>query len=455
MAVAAATTAVFLWSRGDLNTSICDGGCGPDFVVAPRALTPDREPALADTAPPARGSIEPAKLSDAVDRALRSSDLGPHVGFAAIDPTTGADLASSGAGTYVPASTTKLLTGFSALASIDPQHRFATRVVRRPSSGPGDDRIVLVGGGDPYLVTKRPKRADRAVRADLTTLARRAAAALKETGDSSVRLGYDDSLFTGPSASPAWKPSYVSANIVTPVSALWTDQGVRDGARSSDPAAAAAARFAGLLAERGIKVAGEPRPTEAEADAPVVATVRSTTVAQIVEILIRTSDNEAAEVMLRHIAIAAGKPATFDGGTEAVVAALHSADVDTSGMRLFDGSGLSRRNRVAPLSLAQTLRAAISMPRTSGLVADLPVSGFTGTLVARFARLTSALGLVHAKTGTLSGIHSLAGYAVDAGGRPVLFAVMADRADKAMPLAAQAALDRVAAAIAGCSCGSP
>ncbi|MET0449812.1 MAG: D-alanyl-D-alanine carboxypeptidase, partial [Aeromicrobium sp.] len=92
-------------------------------------------------------------------------------------------------------------------------------------------------------------------------------------------------------------------------------------------------------------------------------------------------------------------------------------------------------------------------PRASGLVADLPVSGFTGTLVTRFADLSAARGAVRAKTGTLTGIHSLAGYATDADGRPVLFAVMTDRADRDQPFQAQAALDRVAAAIATCSCG--
>ena len=115
---------------------------------------------------------------------------------------------------------------------------------------------------------------------------------------------------------------------------------------------------------------------------------------------------------------------------------------------------MSRDNRISPTTLAQTLRVAAGSSRTSELLADLPVSGFTGTLVNRFAGLTTARGSVRAKTGTLTGIHSLAGYAVDAEGRPVLFAVMSDRSDKLQPAAAQAALDEVAAAIATCRCGA-
>jgi len=235
---------------------------------------------------------------------------------------------------------------------------------------------------------------------------------------------------------------------------LWADQGVQDnGVRSTDPAATAAGRFAGLLEDRGISVNGKATAVEAADDAEVVSAVQSATVSQIVENLIRTSDNQAAEVMLRHVAIAAGKAGSFDGGIEAVESALRTAGVTIEGLRLYDGSGLSRADRISPVTLAQTVHAALATSRTSGLVPDLPVSGFTGTLVDRFAKLTSALGTVRAKTGTLTGVHSLAGYALDADGRPVIFAVMADDTDPTAPLEAQAALDRVAAAIAGCSCG--
>jgi D-alanyl-D-alanine carboxypeptidase/D-alanyl-D-alanine-endopeptidase (penicillin-binding protein 4) len=446
--VLAIVLGLILWSRGDLNDLVCDGDCGAAYVVAPRELTSDTEPGSALAAPAPTGSVDPLKLSAAVRKALGATVLGSHVGFAALDPADGGELALSGPGAYVPASTTKVLTAFAALSLIDPQQRFSTRVVQ------AGNRIVLVGGGDPYLAVKLPKTRDRAIQGDLTTLARRTASALKRAGTTHVGLDFDAGLFTGPSVSPAWEPSYVSGNVVTPVSALWADQGVQGGIRSGDPAAGAARTFAGLLEDRGITVSGDPARATAPADASVVAEVRGATVGQIIETLIRTSDNQAAEVMLRQLAIADGQPASFAGGTRAVESALRLAGITTSGLRLYDGSGLSRRDRISPTTLAQTVHAAISTPRTSGLMTDLPVSGFTGTLVNRFAKLTPALGTVRAKTGTLTGVHSLAGYALDAGGRPVIFAVMADHADKAMPLEAQTALDRVAAAIATCSCGN-
>jgi D-alanyl-D-alanine carboxypeptidase/D-alanyl-D-alanine-endopeptidase (penicillin-binding protein 4) len=439
--------AVTLWGRGDLNRYICDGDCGPSAVVDPDGLSRRAAPAdpLPDAARP--GPVDLGKVEDVVRRELDDPVLGSRVGFAAAGPDQDAVVTADNR-PYVPASTTKLLTGYAALATIDPDTRFVTKVVR---SGDG---IVLVGGGDPYLATKPPRKgADRVFQADLTTLARRTAAALKKTGTTTVTLGYDASLFKGPGASPGWEASYVPANIVTPISALWVDQGVTGGIRDRDPSADAARTFAELLSKRGITVSGDPGTAVPAAGAQVVGQVRSATLAQIVETLVRVSDNEAAEVVLRQVAIAAGRPADFEGGTAAVRAALDSAGISTKGLVLKDGSGLSRRNRITPVTLVEVLRQSLAAPRTSELVADLPVSGFTGTLVDRFADLTTARGTVRAKTGTLSGIHSLAGYATDVEGRPVLFALMSDRSDKDLPLQAQAALDRAAAAIATCSCG--
>jgi D-alanyl-D-alanine carboxypeptidase/D-alanyl-D-alanine-endopeptidase (penicillin-binding protein 4) len=446
LVVALGTT---LWGRGDLNRFICDGDCGPANVVPPDGLTLLRPPAAAvpDAGVDATGPVDPARLEAAVAPALDDAVLGSRVGFASVS-ADGTPLYSSGRRAYAPASTTKVLTAFAALATIDPGTRFATRVVR---SGDG---IVLVGGGDPYLSTRPARRSDdRVVRADLTTLARRVAATLSASGTTSVTLGYDSTLFTGPDASPAWEPGYVTADIVTRVSALWADRGVADGVRVDDPAASAARTFARLLADEGVTVAADPAPTPAPADAALVAEVRSATIEQIVETLVRVSDNEAAEVVLRQVAIAAGRPADFDGGAGAVVTALRDAGIDTGGLRLGDGSGLSRDNRISPTTLVQTLQTATGSARTSGLLADLPVSGFTGTLVNRFSGLAGARGSVRAKTGTLTGIHSLAGYALDADGRPVLFAVMSDDSDRGQPFQAQAALDRVTAAIAACRCG--
>ena len=446
-AVGVATGA--LWSRGSLNGLICDGACGPSALATPDGLSRDGTPASAVPGRPADGRLDADAIAAAVRDQLGDDALGAHVGFAAVDPATGELVASEGSGTFVPASTTKLLTGLATLTELEPQQRFTTRVV---SDG---DRIVLIGGGDPYLATKAPQRTVYAVEADLTTLARRTAAALRRAGTTSVRLDYEAELFTGPDASPTWESSYVRDDIVSPVGSLWVDEGITGGGRADDPAWEAAKVFARLLRNRGIDVIDTPIQARATSAAQPLAHVRSATVAQITEAMIARSDNEAAEVLLRHVALEAGLPASFDGGVESVRSVLQRLDIDTSDLVLHDGSGLSRANRIAPRTLAELVAVAASTPRTAGLVSDLAVGGFTGTLARRFGSARNGLGVVRGKSGTLTGVHSLAGYVTDRSGTPIAFAVMTDRTKSVNPFVTELALDRVTAALARCSCSTP
>lgn len=437
---------------GQLNRFICDGPCGAKYVTPPDVVGLSAGQSAVAPLDPDAGPVDAAKVAAAVRSSLTGRVLGNHVGFIALDPETGTVLATSGSGTFTPASTTKVLTIFAALRSIDADTRFATRVV---NSTPGS--IVLVGGGDPFLTTTKPKPALYGHAANLTDLARRTAAALKESGTTSVSLGVDASLFTGPDVTTHWESSYVPGNIITPVSALWTDVGIgADGIRERKPADSAARVFATLLGKDGISVKPAITQVKARAGATEIARVNSAPLRQLLEYLTQTSDNEAAEVMLRHVAIAAGRPGTFADGTEAVKRQLEAAGIDTAGLELYDGSGLSRDNLVSPLTLAETIRVAALKARTASLVSNLPIGGFNGSIASRFqgSAAKAGLGLVHAKSGTLTGIHSLAGFVSDAEGRPMVFAVMADRTGATSPLAVKAGVDNVAAALAGCHCGS-
>ncbi len=435
------------WLDGRLNSVICDGSCGPEFIAAPAGLDRSAPSERAVSPAPDLSPVDPDAVLEAVGPALDDEALGRQVGFAAGGTRPGDRVAVTGDDVLVPASTTKVLTAVAALDLMPAQSRFATSVVDG-----GDERVVLVGGGDPYLTDQRDGSSSTVQRADLATLADRTADSLQRAGRDTVTLGFDDSLFTGPSASPAWESTYVSGQIVTPISALWVDTGISQGVRSGTPAEAAAERFADLLRSRDIDVAGGVDRVEAPDGATTLGEVRSATVAQIVETLIARSDNEAAEVMLRHAAIAAGSPATFDGGAEAVVASLGGLGIDTEGLRLFDGSGLSRGNQISPLTLVGAVRSALDTPGLAAAVDNLPLSGISGTLDDRFD--DDVAGLVRAKTGTLTGIHSLAGYAIDADGRPVTFAIMVDRAPRDAFAETREAVEDVAAAIASCSCGT-
>jgi D-alanyl-D-alanine carboxypeptidase/D-alanyl-D-alanine-endopeptidase (penicillin-binding protein 4) len=210
-----------------------------------------------------------------------------------------------------------------------------------------------------------------------------------------------------------------------------------------------------MLERRGIDVVNKPIETKLPSPSDPVASVRSATVAQIVEAMIAQSDNEAAEVLLRHAAVAAGRPGTFDGGVATVRDVLRRLDIHTTGLELHDGSGLSRRNRIAPQTLAEAIAVSARHARTDSLVSDLAVGGFTGTLARRFGKTDSGRGVVRGKSGTLTGVHALAGYVTDQSGTPIAFAVMTDRTSSVNPFVTEVALDRVVAALADCSCSSP
>ncbi len=449
---ALAAILVALWLGGTLNPLICGGDCGSEAVSRPDALHLDPVAGSTSVSREPQGVLDAGAIRAAVEKPLASDDLGERVGFAAVDPVTGDVAATAGVAgrAFTPASTTKVLTALAVLSSVNPQHRFTTSVVRT-----GND-LTLVGGGDPYLAAEPATIPQFGIEANLETLARRTAEVLRQAGIGEVRLTYDASLFSGPSLSPGWEESYATERIVTPVSALWVDQrGYVGEDASSMPAPLAAEEFAEQLDDAGISVEGDAREGRAPSGSTPVASVRSATVARITEHMIASSDNEAAEVLLRQAAIGAGRPGTFADGVAVVRAAAETLGIDTAGLVLNDGSGLSRKNRISPVTLAQAIAHAGSDARMASLIADLPTASFSGTLARRFGKAEDGRGLVRAKTGTLSGVHSLAGFVQDRNGVPIAFAVMIDAAKDVSDVAAEAAIDEVAAALADCACSSP
>ncbi|WP_433259121.1 D-alanyl-D-alanine carboxypeptidase/D-alanyl-D-alanine endopeptidase [Streptosporangium sp. CA-135522] len=393
---------------------------------------------------PAKGT-----LAGRLTRALGDPALGGHVGAAVLDAQTGATLFGSGADTGItPASTTKLVTSVASLASLGPDARLSTRVVR--GSSPGS--IVLVGGGDPTLTARRPSGVPVYPQpASLVVLAQRTAQALKAAGTTKATVSYDDSLYTGPRTATTWKPNYVPEGSVAPVTALMADEGrVAPGSRQrvSDPSRAACTAFVSLLSKYGVSVSRSAGRSKAPAGAQEIARVESAPVYALVERALTLSDNDLAEALARQVALKEGRPASFDGAAEAVRQVLTRLKA-AEGVQIFDGSGLSPKNRIAPASLARLVAVAVSPanPHLHPIVSGMPIAGFSGTLGHRFAKSDSAYGLIRAKTGTLDGVSALAGMTTTGDGRLVTFAFMADDVPPGWGKA-EAALDRLAAAVA-------
>jgi D-alanyl-D-alanine carboxypeptidase/D-alanyl-D-alanine-endopeptidase (penicillin-binding protein 4) len=428
----------------------------PAQVLPPPGL---KLPGARQAAPVAQPTQEQAVDAAAVRRALAplvgAKKLGRHVVVEVARLSDAKAVYRYGGGQVTPASTMKMLTTVAALHAVGPQHRFTTKVVATPQS----KRIVLVGGGDPLLASRHS--ADYPAGADLDTLARSTAKALKRIGRSRVTLGYDASLFTGPSVNPKWEPTYIPEDVVSPISALWVDEGREHPGlafRTRSPASQAAQVFADALARHHIKVQGSPVSARAPSRShggESIARVRSAPLAEIVQHTLELSDNEAAEVLSRQVAVATQRPASFTGGVQAVRSVLRGLGVPMAGDRMYDGSGLSRDNRLTAHTLLSVLRVAAGPGNRDvrPAVASLPVAGFTGSLRNRFATASVlGRGTVRAKTGTLTGVHGLTGIVTSPDGAVMSFVAIADKVKPVNTLFALTRIDAMAAALGACVC---
>ncbi|TCC11141.1 D-alanyl-D-alanine carboxypeptidase/D-alanyl-D-alanine-endopeptidase [Kribbella soli] len=441
-----------------LATALCAGLVSSARAVPGSVQTADRttQQAPAVLAPATTEGVAPtaAGVGTALAAILKDPSLGPHHGIYVYDASRGKPVFSVGAATpYTPASTLKLLTTVSALATLGPDHTFATKVV---STGKGS--IVLVGGGDPLLTVKASASDGFPARATLQALAASTAKALKAQGVTSVTLGYDASLFSGPAVNTRWEANYVPEGIAAPTSALWVNEGRLSpgmAKRATSPALAAATSFQTQLTRYGIKVTAA-KAAAAPAGATPLTQVKSPTLGQIVEYINLHSDNDGAETLLRHVGIATGNGGSYAGGVKGLRATLTKLGLDVSKATIYDGSGLTRANKVPLDLLAGAVRVAVSKdhPELRHLLSGLPVAGFNGSLRERFtsAGTGTGTGLVRAKTGTLTGVHSLAGYARDRSGTLLVFAIASDSVPVPKTLDARAALDRATAALANCGC---
>jgi len=424
----------------------------PDDVLPPEGLdlaAGTTAPLVA--APVTGGPLDAAAVKKVLAKYATDSRFGKHVSFQVSEVGSGKVVYRRGAESVVPASTMKLLTAAAALESLGPTAQFTTRVV---ATGRG---IVLVGGGDPFLASTAAQGKNLyPVRADLGTLARRTAVALKARGLTKVALSYDAGLFSGPAVNPRWPANYRPDDVVPPITALWADQGNGpDGRYVDNPSASAAKAFLVALRRAGVVVTA-PRPGTAPLGADELAAVQSAPVGEIVQQMLAVSDNNAAEVLARHVAIAMDKPATFVGGSAAVLEILDGLGLNVAGSKVYDGSGLSRDNRLTAALLLDVLNAGASSeyPRLREVITGMPVAGFTGSLQVRFDRgEPEGRGRVRAKTGTLTGVHGLAGIAADRDGTLMTFVLVADRVSGPNTLPVRRLLDLMAGALGACRCG--
>jgi serine-type D-Ala-D-Ala carboxypeptidase/endopeptidase (penicillin-binding protein 4) len=469
--VALAMLCVFTMGAGAAVAKLLPGRLAqlrPPRVAARPLVTAGQVLGVADGAVADRQDATPAGIGAVLAPYLSDKVFGSQLGVLVADLGSGRVLYQLNAGAgFAPASTAKLATAVAALHVLGPSATFRTTVVTGPTPG----SIVLVGGGDPTLTARRPPGVAYPQPATLQALASQTASALRARHHRIVRLSYDTSLYSGAGLAPGWPASYVTQGNVSVITPLEVDQGrlLRDGSpqdaqvgqnyspRAANPAADAASVFASLLRADGIAVSGAPTPGRAAAGAVTLAAVTSPPLTEIVQLMLEQSNNVIAENLARHVALATGQPASFQGGARAEMAALARLGIG-SGVQLVDGSGLSPLDRVTPAALVQLLRLAASagQPDLRSVITGLPVTGFSGTLGPGGSVFgtgaPAGYGMVRAKTGNLLTVAALAGIAYDKDGQLLVFAVMADKLSKNGLGAAAPAMVSMSNALAACGC---
>ena len=374
-----------------------------------------------------------------------------------IDATTGQLLWSRTPNSAIaPASLTKILTAAAALTTLGPQDVPTTTLATTGTvtSGVLAGDLYLRGSGDVLLSASGSGAWPARAGVDQLVAGLRAAGVTAIHG----RLIGDGSLFTGPTTADSWEPSYVTGGSVAPVTALGVDEAgaaVGRGNRSGDPRRDAIAALRTALGRAGITVTGKATVGTTPPAARVVASVAGTPVSASVEEMLENSDNDMAESLGRRVAIKLGRPATFAGAASAIRSAIADLGISDPGLALDDASGLSHNDRVAPGTIAAVLRLA-TVPAANGgrpqlrpIIDGLSVAAFDGTLAPRYRTGASVpgAGIVRAKTGSLTGVSSLAGSVVTASGRQLLFVWVSD--DVRSRALAEAALDEAASALSG------
>lgn len=392
------------------------------------------------------------RLADALNAVLARS---PQRSCLVVDAGGRSVFAHNGSMPLTPASTEKLATATAALTTLDPAYRFRTTVGATKVDGSTvDGDLWVVGGGDPVIET-----ADYAgqyfdqphIHTAMEDLADRIATKVKVV-DGSVRG--DDHRYDRERYVAAWPSRYV-ADAVGPLGALSVNDGLTVYPKSpdqqpgfaeqvtDDPTTWFATVLTNLLRARGVEVKGDPGAGTAPDKLDEVATIDSPPVRDIVTEMLRESDNNTAELLVKEMGLKTAGQGTTAAGAAAVTAALDRLRLP-AGATVLDGSGLGLGDRLT----CDLVLALLRQPSTGATIETaLPVAGRSGTLHKRFTQ-PPIQGRMRAKTGTLNQVTALSGFVDSLRGQRLTFSYIANLTPPALVGKATLAIqDDLAAAL--------
>jgi len=196
-----------------------------------------------------------------------------------------------------------------------------------------------------------------------------------------------------------------------------------------EPALQAANLLARLLAEHGVKIGGKLRaehePDPQETERRVLAEHVSIPLKDSVKLVNKISQNLHTEVLLRASARQQGRWLTPEDLQKFPATFYARAGIVDGDVIQTDGSGLSRHDLVTPRAFVAVLQYAQRQPWFPAYLASLPVAGEDGTLNERMKAVPLA-GKIYAKTGSVTHVRTLSGYAETPGGRKLIFSFLSN-----------------------------
>jgi D-alanyl-D-alanine carboxypeptidase/D-alanyl-D-alanine-endopeptidase (penicillin-binding protein 4) len=383
--------------------------------------------------PAAAQAAGPAGTRKALASQMRFAGGGS--GALAIDLDSGRRIFSSRPDTpRTPASVNKLFTTATALTLYGEDGRLSTRVLGDVGVDPGGvliGNLYLHGGGDPSFGS-----------AQLGALADRLVVdeGLREiTG----RVIGDESAFDMLRGPPS-EGYRTTSELGSPLSALTFNRGRTGTVRprlQSNPARFAARVLDRALRRRGVSTGGGPRIGRTPKAALKLAEHRSPTIAELARSTNRTSDNFAAETLIKVLGAEFGAGGSTSAGAVVVRRTMAGFGLSPT---VVDGSGLSRGNATTPREVVTLLDHMAGEEAGPAFETSLAVAGRNGTLSDRMRR-TAARDRCQGKTGTLRDVSALAGYCQTTAGARVAFAILMNRVS---PYGARRLQDRMVSALA-------
>ena len=374
---------------------------------------------------------------------------GSATGVRVVDLSTATALYNRHTATQLlPASNEKLVTSSTALAKWGATFRFKTEMLTTgtlAADGTYTGAIFIKGFGDPTLSTASYQSHTLHF---TTSRLEDFVTALKNAGVKKIvgKIAGDDTYFDKVRTVSTWNPD--ECDDCAPLSALCLNGDLAaNGSRLKDPARTVATQLTALLKKAGIPVSGAPTVYPTPAKALLSYTEHSAPLSRILAAMNKPSDNFYAEELTKDLGAAFGGGGTTARGNKVESAFLVSQGIPAGHFRLYDGSGLSYKDRVTTLDLTVLLGAMSKRADWTTFWRSLAVAGVDGTLCDRM-KGTAAYNNVHAKTGTLQVASNLSGYVLSANKHWLCFSILMNHANWIDVTAAHEAQDAIAVDLA-------